>query len=110
MHCTISFKKPFIYCKPKWKNFLFRKDDFTSLLKKKTIEYLLDFAEPGVLKESKSFYIENPQSLDNEISFNNLEYKDTTPVLVCLNISKTSMTNIFLSINLKTSIKRKNLI
>ena len=79
LHCTISFKKPFIYCKPKWKNFLFRKDDFTSLLKKKTIEYLFDFAEPGVLKEQKSFYIENPQCLDNEISFNNLEYKDTTP-------------------------------
>ena len=72
MHATVSFKKPYIYASPKWKNYLFRNKDFTSMLEKKATEFLFDYADPGILLKSKEFYVENPTCLDNEMSFNSL--------------------------------------
>ena len=101
MHGTVSFKKPYIYSKPKWKNFLFRKEEFKALLKKKAIEFLFDYAEPGVLGSSQTFYIENPDCLDNEISFDSLEYKDTTPFFKLLDHLKNEHDRFFSKYKLK---------
>ena len=101
MHATVSFKKPYVYTSPKWKNYLFRNKDFTSMLEKKATEFLFDYADPGILLKSKEFYVENPTCLDNEMSFNSLEYKDTTAFFKLLKHLKNEHDRFFSKYKLK---------
>ena len=77
-HAVIASKKPFIYSPPRWKPFLFNKVDFIELLKKETISFLVDMADPGCLKNTKDFYLNNPSILDTDLEFSKLEYHETS--------------------------------
>lgn len=77
-HAVIAAKKPFIYSPPRWKPFLFDKVDFIELLKKETISFLVDTADPGCLTNTKDFYLNNPSILDSDLAFSKLEYHETS--------------------------------
>ena len=107
-HCTVSFRKSFVYCPPSWKSHLFKKTDFVEHLKKETISFLYDLSEIQHLQNTKEVYVTNPNLFDNEVSFDHLEYKETSAFFDLLTHLKKAHDKFFSKDKAKNSIKLKS--
>ena len=75
---TLGVKKNYIYIPPKWKSFLFSNDDFIKILKEESIKFLALNSDQGILPENLNEIVESNSIENLDLSFENLEYKNTT--------------------------------
>ena len=71
---TVSYKKNFVYRPPSWKVYLFRQKEFIEMLKRETLIFL--FEKSNISQQDFSMYEENPQLLDDNLKFDDHEYKE----------------------------------
>ena len=75
---TVGFKKDFIYHPPQWKQFLFKDKEFIELMKKESISFLINNADNDSISHEFEHYFDEEGIVDAELTFENLEYKNTS--------------------------------
>ena len=78
MHGTVSFKKAVIYTPLKWNSFLFRREDFSDLMKREAIAFLFKNSNPNKRLKDLAFYQDNPLIADIDFCYEHLDYKETS--------------------------------
>ena len=71
---TVSYKKIFVYRPPSWKSYLFRQKEFIEMLKRETLTFLIEKSD--IAHHDISIYEKNTHLLDDELNFDDHEYKE----------------------------------